>query len=226
VVAHTDELYVLCELLLPALRETLTLLLKEAGVELEPRTLQVQGGIQALWSKPPELGSKWKKIGPERPMIGTEIFSEQLEEALRMKQEFSKKEISFLDVKNLKADSFIKVDDQYFEQIDDKDALVIGRIRDPFEMHSDAVEMYGGYSSDVLPETLIRDALKAKIFCTDSTAMVKLCEILVKGFDTELAAGVAGNLRQMRIEAAQLTNRFDRLDPLKPPLLIDWPVFK
>ena len=213
VVAHTDELYVLCELLLPALRETLTLLLKEAGVDLEPRTLQVQGGIQALWSKPPELGSKWKKIGPVRPTIGTEIFSEQLEEALRVKQEFSKKEISLFDVKDLKADSFIKVDDQYFEQIDDKDALVIGRIRDPFEMHSDAVEMYGGYSSDVLPETLIRDALKAKIFCTDSTAMVKLCEILVKGFDTELAAGVAGNLRQMRIEAAQLTNRFDRLDP-------------
>ena len=46
----------------------------------------------------------------------TEIFSEKLAAAFRTKQMLSKAEVDGFDLKDLKLDSFIKVDSKYFEQ--------------------------------------------------------------------------------------------------------------
>ena len=54
--------------------------------------------------------------------MGNEIFSQQLEAALRTKQEFSKEEVAAFDLEDLRLDSFIKVEDndqiqyEYYEQ--------------------------------------------------------------------------------------------------------------
>ena len=68
------------------------------------------------------LGSRWRKVGPQKPKTGNEIFSQQLEAALRTKQEFSKEEVAAFDLEDLRLDSFIKVEDddqiqyEYYEQ--------------------------------------------------------------------------------------------------------------
>lgn len=97
----------------------------------------------------------------------------------------------------------------------DEDALVIGRLLDPFQMHADAIAMSEtGAQPGSVPEAFVKDVLHAEVLCKDSTAMVKICEMLVKGFDTELAAGVlSSDVDHGRLEAVQLYNRFDTLDP-------------
>ena len=68
------------------------------------------------------LGSRWRKVGHQKPKMGNEIFSQQLEAALRTKQEFSKEEVAAFDLEDLRLDSFIKVEDndqiqyEYYEQ--------------------------------------------------------------------------------------------------------------
>ena len=71
------------------------------------------------WSEPPvegTLGSKWKKVGSERPTIGNELFSDRLQQALHSKQDFTKAEVCALNVPDLTDDSFITVDGEYFQQ--------------------------------------------------------------------------------------------------------------
>ena len=52
----------------------------------------------------------------EKPTKGKEIECKKLKEALRKRDEFSSTEVDKFKLQDLKIDSFIKVDDQYFVQ--------------------------------------------------------------------------------------------------------------
>lgn len=66
---------------------------------------------------PDALGLKWTSVGATRPQHGTELKNNKLKAALQGKLEFTKKEFDRLDVKNLHADSFIKLGVLYFEPV-------------------------------------------------------------------------------------------------------------
>jgi len=88
--------------------------LKREGVSLRKVQMNQIRYRTALKSRV-GIGSHWTKVGPQKPTAGSEIFSKRLEAALRTKQEFSDEEIATFEVL-LRIDSFIKVDEQYFEQ--------------------------------------------------------------------------------------------------------------
>ena len=64
----------------------------------------------------PTLGSRWKKVGLQKPKMGMEIFNEALTEGLRVKLRCTPAELDAFQVHDLKLDSFIKVGDEYLVQ--------------------------------------------------------------------------------------------------------------
>jgi hypothetical protein len=89
--------------------------LKREGVSLRKVQINQIRYRTALKSRV-GVGSHWTNVGPEKPTAGSEIFSKRLAAALRTKQEFSNEEVAAFEVL-LRIDSFIKVDEQYFEQV-------------------------------------------------------------------------------------------------------------
>jgi hypothetical protein len=89
--------------------------LKREGVSLRKVQINQMRYRTALKSRV-GIGSHWTNVGPEKPTVGSEIFSKRLAAALRTKQEFSNEEVAAFEVL-LRIDSFIKVDEQYFEQV-------------------------------------------------------------------------------------------------------------
>eukprot|EP00900_Chrysochromulina_parva_P014569 jgi/Chrpa1/23112/Chrysochromulina_OHIO_Genome00024960-RA len=89
--------------------------LKREGVSLRKVQMNQIRYRTALKSRV-GIGSHWTNVGPEKPAAGSEIFSKRLAAALRTKQEFSNEEVAAFEVL-LRIDSFIKVDEQYFEQV-------------------------------------------------------------------------------------------------------------
>jgi len=89
--------------------------LKREGVSLKKVQINQMRYRSALKSRV-GIGSHWTNVGPEKPAVGSEIFSKRLAAALRTKQEFGDEEVAAFEVL-LRIDSFIKVDEHYFEQI-------------------------------------------------------------------------------------------------------------
>ena len=86
----------------------------------EPHTRRINlldplGAAQVFIVDPPvsPLGTKWLNVGAKRP-DGTEIYSEQLVTALRTRHDLCKKDIKGLKIKDLRQQSFILVDGEYF----------------------------------------------------------------------------------------------------------------
>lgn len=75
----------------------------------------------------PILGSRWKKVGLQKPKMGSEIFNEALTEGLRVKHRFTPAELDAFQVHDLELDSFIKVGDEYLVQDSPKFAPKIRR---------------------------------------------------------------------------------------------------
>jgi hypothetical protein len=98
--------------------------LKREGISLKKVQINQIRYRTALKSRV-GIGSHWTNVGPERPAAGSEIFSKRLEAALRKKQEFSDEEVAAFEVL-LRMDSFIKVDEQYFEQAGSASSSSIG----------------------------------------------------------------------------------------------------
>jgi hypothetical protein len=98
--------------------------LKREGVSLRKVQMNQIRYRTALKSRA-GIGSHWTNVGPEKPTAGSEIFSKRLEAALRMKQEFSDEEVAAFEVL-LRMDSFIKVDEQYFEQAGSASSSSVG----------------------------------------------------------------------------------------------------
>ena len=67
------------------------------------------------------LGSKWRKVESGKPTKGNEITNQKLAQALRTRSEvgsaFTNEQVEGFQLIGLKPDSFIRVDDQYFEQV-------------------------------------------------------------------------------------------------------------
>jgi hypothetical protein len=89
--------------------------LKREGVSLK-RVLINQIRYRTALKSRVGIGSHWTNVGPEKPAAGSEIFCKRLAAALRTKQDFSNEEVAAFEVL-LRMDSFIKVDEQYFEQV-------------------------------------------------------------------------------------------------------------
>jgi hypothetical protein len=63
---------------------------------------------------PDPLGLKWQNVGQEQPYLGTEISNKFLAAALRGKSEFTRQEFDAFRVSDLTYNSYVKVDDDFF----------------------------------------------------------------------------------------------------------------
>ena len=61
----------------------------------------------------PKPGLTWEVLGSDAPQIGTEIISASLAAALEKKLEFSRQELGWFRLPDLRLDSYIRVGDQY-----------------------------------------------------------------------------------------------------------------
>lgn len=95
----------------------------------------------------PILGSRWKKVGLQKPKMGSEIFNDALTEGLRVKHRFTPAELDAFQVHDLESDSFIKVGDEYLVQDSPKFAPKIRRCAGTPD---DASESDAGYADRLL----------------------------------------------------------------------------
>jgi len=73
-------------------------------------TLALLSADEALRRTP---GRKWRDIGAERPIAGTEVLHPALSCALQTKQEFSKEEWKVLNVRGVGSDCFVQVGERF-----------------------------------------------------------------------------------------------------------------
>ena len=85
-------------------------------------------------------GLKWDKIGTQRPASGFEISNHGLVRALRLKQEFSQKELDNYSLSKLSYDSYIKVDDCYYKP-KEREEIVLSHFVDDIICGSNSYEL-------------------------------------------------------------------------------------
>ena len=69
----------------------------------------------AAWSSANAPGLKWKEVGSQKPLTGTEIINEALATALKQTLSFHPGELGEFKIGEVSDDSYIKVGDTYFQ---------------------------------------------------------------------------------------------------------------